>query len=203
MKLPRYFFAFFFVSGFCSLVYEVVWLRLSMARFGVTTPMVSIVLSVFMAGLGLASPGIPAARMRCAAPARRLRARTPPPLRVPRAAHRRLRVRLLLRHARLGTTRLLRDTGALAIAWGSSLYYLASRAPGCHHRPAALVHVHGRHLPLRDGRHPPHDRRRRGTFLQLFVSRECAGRDRRHARPRLHPDRTLRILRRPCASPAP
>jgi spermidine synthase len=50
-----WFFAFFFVSGFCSLVYEVVWLRLSMAKFGVTTPMVSIVLSVFMAGLGLGS----------------------------------------------------------------------------------------------------------------------------------------------------
>ncbi len=55
MKLPRYFLAFFFVSGFCSLVYEVIWLRLSMAKFGVTTPMVSIVLSVFMAGLGLGS----------------------------------------------------------------------------------------------------------------------------------------------------
>jgi spermidine synthase len=54
--LKRYwFFAFFFVSGFCSLLYEVVWLRLGMAKFGVTTPMVSIVLSVFMAGLGLGS----------------------------------------------------------------------------------------------------------------------------------------------------
>ena len=54
MKI-RWFFLFFLVSGFCSLVYEVVWLRLSMARFGVTTPMVSIVLSVFMAGLGIGS----------------------------------------------------------------------------------------------------------------------------------------------------
>src|ERR1700674_1844691 len=45
----------FFVSGFCSLLYELVWLRLSMAQFGVTTAMVSIVLSVFMAGLGLGS----------------------------------------------------------------------------------------------------------------------------------------------------
>jgi predicted membrane-bound spermidine synthase len=49
------FFAFFLISGFCSLVYEVVWLRLSMASFGVTTPLTSIVLSVFMAGLGLGS----------------------------------------------------------------------------------------------------------------------------------------------------
>ena len=53
----RWFFLFFLISGFCSLVYEVIWLRLGMAKFGVTTPMVSIVLSVFMAGLGLGSWG--------------------------------------------------------------------------------------------------------------------------------------------------
>lgn len=51
----HWFFVFFFISGACSLIYEVVWLRLSMAKFGVTTPMVSIVISVFMAGLGLGS----------------------------------------------------------------------------------------------------------------------------------------------------
>jgi spermidine synthase len=50
-----WFFFFFFVSGLCSVLYELVWLRLSMAQFGVTTAMVSIVLSVFMAGLGLGS----------------------------------------------------------------------------------------------------------------------------------------------------
>lgn len=46
---------FFFLSGLCSLVYELVWLRLAMAKFGVTTALVSIVLSVFMAGLGAGS----------------------------------------------------------------------------------------------------------------------------------------------------
>lgn len=46
---------FFFLSGLCSLVYELVWLRLAMAQFGVTTALVSIVLSVFMAGLGAGS----------------------------------------------------------------------------------------------------------------------------------------------------
>jgi spermidine synthase len=46
---------FFFLSGLCSIVYELVWLRLAMAKFGVTTALVSIVLSVFMAGLGLGS----------------------------------------------------------------------------------------------------------------------------------------------------
>jgi spermidine synthase/MFS family permease len=51
----NWYFLFFFLSGFCSVLYELVWLRLSMAQFGVTTAMVSIVLSVFMAGMGLGS----------------------------------------------------------------------------------------------------------------------------------------------------
>src|SRR5271154_3733521 len=46
---------FFFLSGLCSIVYELVWLRLAMAKFGVTTALVAIVLSVFMAGLGAGS----------------------------------------------------------------------------------------------------------------------------------------------------
>src|ERR1700693_2090974 len=50
-----WFFLFFFVSGFCSVLCELIWLRLSMAQFGVTTALVSIVLSVFMAGLGAGS----------------------------------------------------------------------------------------------------------------------------------------------------
>jgi spermidine synthase len=50
-------FLFFCISGFCSILYEIIWLRLSMASFGVTTALVSIVLSVFMAGLGLGSWG--------------------------------------------------------------------------------------------------------------------------------------------------
>ena len=52
-----WFFVFFFVSGFCSLMYEVIWLRLAMAQYGVTTPMVSLVLSTFMLGLGVGSWG--------------------------------------------------------------------------------------------------------------------------------------------------
>ena len=50
-----WFFWFFFVSGFCSVLCELVWLRLAMAQFGVTTALTSIVLSVFMAGLGAGS----------------------------------------------------------------------------------------------------------------------------------------------------
>ena len=51
----RWYFGVFVVSGFCGLVYEVVWVRLAMASFGVTTALVAIVLSMFMAGLGLGS----------------------------------------------------------------------------------------------------------------------------------------------------
>jgi predicted membrane-bound spermidine synthase len=48
-----WFFVFFLISGFCSILYELVWLRLAMAQFGVTSALVSIVISMFMAGLGL------------------------------------------------------------------------------------------------------------------------------------------------------
>src|SRR5689334_21824801 len=52
-----WYFAFFLTSGFCSVLYEIVWLRLAMAQFGVTSALVSIVLSAFMAGMGLGSWG--------------------------------------------------------------------------------------------------------------------------------------------------
>ncbi|MBI3300391.1 MAG: fused MFS/spermidine synthase [Elusimicrobia bacterium] len=45
----------FFLSGFCCLLYQVVWLRLALAAFGVITPVISILLSTFMAGLALGS----------------------------------------------------------------------------------------------------------------------------------------------------
>jgi spermidine synthase len=48
-------FLLFFFSGFCSLVYQIVWLRLAFAHFGIVTPVLSVVLSVFMLGLGVGS----------------------------------------------------------------------------------------------------------------------------------------------------
>ncbi len=48
-------FALFFISGFCGLVYQVVWLRSAFAAFGTITPVMSLVVSVFMLGLGLGS----------------------------------------------------------------------------------------------------------------------------------------------------
>lgn len=52
-----WYFFFFLISGFCGILYELVWLRLAMAQYGVTTPIVSIVLSAFMGGLGVGSLG--------------------------------------------------------------------------------------------------------------------------------------------------
>jgi spermidine synthase len=56
----------FFVSGFCSLLYQTIWLRLAFAKFGVITPVVSVLVSVFMLGLGLGSlcAGVYIARLK-------------------------------------------------------------------------------------------------------------------------------------------
>src|SRR5215470_9025498 len=48
-------FSLFFLSGFCSLLYQLVWVRIAFAHFGVITPVLSVVLSVFMLGLGIGS----------------------------------------------------------------------------------------------------------------------------------------------------
>jgi predicted membrane-bound spermidine synthase len=42
----------FLVSGFCGLLYQVLWLRLAFAHFGVITPVLSLLVSTFMLGLG-------------------------------------------------------------------------------------------------------------------------------------------------------
>ncbi len=51
----RVLFFLFFLSGFCSLVYQVVWTRMAFASFGIITPVLSVVLSVFMLGLAVGS----------------------------------------------------------------------------------------------------------------------------------------------------
>lgn len=55
--LKRVLFLLFFISGFCSLLYQVVWLRLAFASFGIITPVLSLVVSVFMMGLAIGSWG--------------------------------------------------------------------------------------------------------------------------------------------------
>ncbi len=49
----RILFLLFFLSGFCSLVYQVVWTRMAFASFGIITPVLSVVISVFMLGLSV------------------------------------------------------------------------------------------------------------------------------------------------------
>ncbi|MEO5361290.1 MAG: fused MFS/spermidine synthase [Nitrospirota bacterium] len=44
-------FVLFFLSGFAGLLYQVVWLRMAYASFGIITPVLSVVISVFMLGL--------------------------------------------------------------------------------------------------------------------------------------------------------
>jgi spermidine synthase len=114
-----WFFVFFFVSGFCSLVYQVVWLRLAMAAFGVTTPFVSIVLSVFMAGLALGSWSV--GRL-----GRRLEQAEPRwPLRLYALAEAGIGLSALTVPYALAWGRSILAAGS-GVAWDSATYYLAS-----------------------------------------------------------------------------
>jgi len=115
--VPIYF-GFFVVSGFCSLSYEVVWLRLAMAQFGVTTPFVATVLSVFMAGLSLGSwaAGVVTRRLGDSAPAR--------PLRLYALAEAVIGLSgLLVPYVLAWGREVLTTTG---MSWDSSHYYLVS-----------------------------------------------------------------------------
>ncbi len=51
----RILFMLFLFSGFCGLLYQVVWVRMAYASFGVITPVLSVVISVFMLGLSIGS----------------------------------------------------------------------------------------------------------------------------------------------------
>lgn len=55
--LTRILFLLFVLSGFCGLAYQIVWLRLAFRSFGIATPVLSVVVSVFMLGLALGSWG--------------------------------------------------------------------------------------------------------------------------------------------------
>jgi spermidine synthase len=52
-RLRQLLFVLFFISGFCGLLYQVVWTRMAFACFGIITPVLSVVLSVFMLGLAV------------------------------------------------------------------------------------------------------------------------------------------------------
>src|SRR5208282_6493202 len=55
LAMRRWLFVLFFLSGFCSLVYQMVWTRLAFASFGILTYVLSVVISVFMLGLSVGS----------------------------------------------------------------------------------------------------------------------------------------------------
>lgn len=55
IKLLYIFFISFLLSGFCALVYQVIWLRLTYASFGINSQILSIIISVFMLGLAIGS----------------------------------------------------------------------------------------------------------------------------------------------------
>ena len=48
-------FSLFFVSGFCGLLYQIIWIRIAFASFGIILPVLSVIISVFMLGLSLGS----------------------------------------------------------------------------------------------------------------------------------------------------
>ena len=55
MPLRKTIFTLFFISGFCGLLYQVIWIRLAFSCFGIITPVLSVVISIFMMGLSLGS----------------------------------------------------------------------------------------------------------------------------------------------------
>ncbi len=114
----RWYFVFFVISGFCGLVYEVIWVRLAMASFGVTTALVSIVISIFMSGLALGSwgAGILVRKLAKSNPSRGIRLYSLAELLIGCSA---LLVPLELK---LGRTLLL-NLGSLG-TWQSSRYYI-------------------------------------------------------------------------------
>lgn len=119
-RFSRWLALFFAVSGFCGLGYEIVWIRLAMARFGVNTVMISIVVSLFMAGLGLGSwlAGLWTKRRRASGAAYDLKAYAVSELMIGFGG---LIAPILLEFGH-------EFLGRADVAWGSSDFYLASMA---------------------------------------------------------------------------
>ena len=117
-RATRWYFGFFLASGFCGLVYQVTWLRLAMAGFGVNAPIVAIVISLFMAGLGLGSVagGKLVGRIESSSPVL--------PLRLYALCELVIACSAVAVPALLGLGRAMLDSTLQALLWGSSAYYL-------------------------------------------------------------------------------
>jgi hypothetical protein len=48
-----YYFFLFFVSGFTGLLYQIIWIRLAFASFGIILPIISVAISIFMLDLSM------------------------------------------------------------------------------------------------------------------------------------------------------
>ena len=129
-------------------MYEVVWLRLAMARFGVTTPTVSIVLSVFMAGLALGSwtAGLVTRRLAGSRRATLIRLYGATELLIASSG--------VTVPAALAYGRTLLAGGGAGGAWGSSAYYVASGALDLRGAAAVLLRDGG-NVSARDRGHSP------------------------------------------------
>jgi len=117
---PSWFLGLFFVSGFCSLLCEIVWLRLAMGVFGVTAPFVALFLAVFMGALGMGSwlGGRLCRRLSGRAAATTLRLYAALELAIGASA--------LAVPALLGADRSLMSGAFAAMGWGSAGFYAAS-----------------------------------------------------------------------------
>ena len=179
-----WFFLFFLVSGFCSILYEIVWLRLSMAQFGVTTALVSIVLSMFMAGLGL---GLVGSGLRHPALRRTYQDSRAAHLRVRRIADRAFRAGCTRRTV-LGTTLAGARLNFLVVG----LLLLLRRVGGPD--TDSVVRLYGGYDSAGHAGHPQEFSAGSPPVLQLSLPGECLGRgggcDRAFAA-----DRNLRISR--------
>ena len=164
-----WFFLLFLVSGFCSILYEIVWLRLAMAQFGVTTALTSIVISMFMAGLGLGSWGSGRLIRRFESGIRI------PALRLYALAELLIGISaLLVPYQLLWGRMLLERVGATS----SGGYYLGSGVC-CRFNPGSVVRLHGRDHSAGHAGDPETVERQVGAIVQLSLPGQCAGRGHR------------------------
>src|SRR5262245_5679164 len=112
--LRRFLSVCFVLSGASSLIAQVVWLRLTAASFGVPTPVLALLLSIFMAGLAVGSHAAGVVSRRASA-AGALRAYS--------AAEAAIALSAFVVPPLLSSGRRLL-AGAGAGEWGSALYHL-------------------------------------------------------------------------------
>ncbi len=161
-----WFFILFLISGGCSILYEIVWLRLAMAQFGVTSALTSIVLSMFMAGLGLGSWG-----------SGRLIRKYESGIRIPALRFYALAELLIGISALLVPTQLLVGTKAAGVDGNILLLGILSRVWSLDRSDAgSLVRLHGRNHSAGDARDPETVERSSRAIVQLSVPGQCARR---------------------------